>query len=298
MVASDIGAQERSTERWFVVTVTSPSEETKPILAEGLVAMGAGGAEEDGRALRAWLPEPQDPQGTAAAMASRLAELAGEPVEVSWEWRDGADWDREWRRGLAPRRVGARFVVTPSWCAYEPLAGDRVLVIDPEMAFGTGEHATTRGCLRLLESVVAEGAAVLDVGTGSGVLAIAAAALGATRVDAIDSDPVAIDAAVRNAERNRVGERIRFAVEEALPSGLDARPDGSYDLITANILSSILMPILPSFRRLVRPGGAVVLGGILRSEAAAMEAALAAAGLTLEVADEEEEWWSARARRE
>lgn len=283
-------------ERWFVVNVKSPSEEMKPILAEGLVVSGAGGAEEDGPWLRAWLPAPADPLAEAESIAGRMTELAGEPVELTWEWRDGADWTESWRRGLEPRRVGRRLIVSPPWCAPSAAPDDIVIVIDPGMAFGTGEHATTRGCLRLLEDVVAPDARVLDVGTGSGVLAIAAARIGAS-VDALDDDPVATDVAAENADVNGVADRIRFVTQSARPDGWLPGGPGAYDVVVANILSSILTPLLPVFHTLLRPAAPVVLGGILRQEAPEMRAALGRAGFAVEAEDEEGEWWSVRARR-
>jgi ribosomal protein L11 methyltransferase len=280
------------TARWLAVAVESPSEEAAPLLAEGLVASGATAVQEDGTSLRTFLPPPAaDVEEAMRRLEATLAALAGAPVALRWSWYDEEDWSERWRSGIEARRVGRRLVVTPSWIA--PAAGpdDIVLVVDPEMAFGTGEHATTRSALRLIERAVAPGARVLDVGTGSGILAIAAALLGAARVDAVECDPDAIPYAEANAARHGVGARVR--VEQAFVD-VDwlARHHAAYDLIAANVLSGVLRPLLPALRAALHPAGALVLGGILAEEADALVGAAEAAGFALSAEEREDEWWT------
>ena len=282
--------------RWLYVTVNSPSALAAELLAEGLLAAGASGVEQQGDALATWYPPPADADAFIAALRARLAEASGSAPELTWAWREDADWISEWRRGLAARRVGERIVVTPSWITPDASASDIVITIDPQMAFGTGEHATTRGVLRLMENVVQPGDSVLDVGTGSGILAIAAARLGARHVAAVESDA---DALI-NAEENVRGNGVERAVE--LLQGLvdelylDARR-GEYHVILANVLSGVLRPLLPHFLRALRPGGHLILSGILQSEAAGMADAASAVGFALLREDREEEWWTALLRR-
>jgi ribosomal protein L11 methyltransferase len=198
---------------------------------------------------------------------------------------------------LGARRVGARLILTPTWIEPEARPGDIVIAIDPQMAFGTGEHATTRGVLQLLEGVMLPGARVLDVGTGSAVLAIAAAKLGAGHVLAAESDPDALINAAENVARNGVEGTVELC--EALVDGtwLEHRADPPFDLIVANVLSSVLRPLLPAFHAALRPAGALILSGILQEEADGMRASASGAGLALGAEVREEEWWTGLFRR-
>jgi ribosomal protein L11 methyltransferase len=280
-------------ERWLYVVVHSPSDWEAELLGEGLIAAGATGVEQRGTDLTTYFAPPPDVVEFVRSLAAALTGLAGRPPELEWEWRPNADWTREWRRGLAARRVGQRLVVTPTWV--EPVAGpgDVVIGIDPQMAFGTGEHASTRGVLRLLEPVVRPEDRVLDVGTGSGILAIAAARLGASHVLAVESDADALINASENTARNGVKDAVQLRHAVVDESFLAAHPS-AYELILANVLSSVLRPLLPAFRTALCPGGRVILSGILVSEADEMLAAAQLAGLVPEAEDREEEWWSVR----
>jgi len=283
-------------ERWLYVVVRSPSEWEAELLAEGLLGAGATGVEHLGPDLGTYYAPPPDPGVFVAALRQSLRESVGSEPRLEWEWRPDADWTREWRRGLGARRVGARLVVTPTWIDPEARPGELVIQIDPQMAFGTGEHASTRGVLRLLEPTVEPGATVLDFGTGSGILAIAAVRLGAAAVLAVESDADALVNARENLAANSVGSRVRLQHALVNRAFLQARAE-QYDLILANVLSGVLRPLLAGFRTALRPGGWLILGGILASEAAGLRAAAEAAGLTLDAEDLEEEWWSGRLQR-
>jgi len=165
-----------------------------------------------------------------------------------------------------------------------------VIEIDPQMAFGTGEHATTRGCLRLLDGIVPPGGSVLDIGSGSAILSIAAARMGAGRVVAIESDPDANLNARENLEANGVTDRVEI-VEATADAGLVER-FGAFDVILANILSGVIKPLLPAMTGALRSGGRLILSGILQSESDDVVAAAAATGLRLVAEDREDEWWS------
>ncbi|MGH7506639.1 MAG: 50S ribosomal protein L11 methyltransferase [Longimicrobiales bacterium] len=281
------------TERWLVLTVRSPSDELTPLLAEGLVTLSGNAVLEEGDLLSTSVAATASERDTLLARArDALSAIAGTRLEVGAEWRAAEDWSEQWRRGLAPRRVGERLVVTPSWCSPDSRPGDVVLVIDPEMAFGTGEHATTRGALRLLERVLTPGADVLDIGTGSGILAIAAALLGARRVDAPELDADALPYARANVARHGVTDRIDLEHAAVDAAYLDMRA-ATYDVITANLLSGVLRPLLPAMHRALRPDGVMILGGILADEADGMTAAAREARLALRAEDREDEWWTA-----
>jgi ribosomal protein L11 methyltransferase len=272
--------------RWLVLTVRSPSAETAD-LAEGLLALGASAVEELADGVRTWLPEPASLDALLSATRTRL----GNGVRLEWELQEDQDWLAEWRRGLEPRRVGARIIVSPTWCEPQPDPADIVLFIDPQMAFGTGEHASTRGVLRLLERALHPGDRVLDVGTGSAILAIAAARLGAASVTAVESDASALDNAQDNVQRNGMAPCVRIvhgAVDDAFLQAASAQP---YDVIVANVLSSVLQPLLPGFARALRAQGSLILGGVLLAEASAMRHAAHACGFRVAEEDAEDEWY-------
>jgi ribosomal protein L11 methyltransferase len=279
-------------ERWFVLTVRSPSRDLLPLIAEGLVALGGASVLEEGDAATTYLAPPDDPFSFAEQARNLLVSALppGTHLEVVWRWQADEDWLARWKLGLAPRRITERLVVKPTWCEWGSRPGEVVIDIDPQMAFGTGEHATTRGCLRLLDPLVRGGDRVLDVGSGSAVLAIAAARLGAAEVIAIEYDADANLNASENLELNGVADRVRIIEAMADPARLAAL--GRFDLIVANILSSVIRPLLPAFREALRPGGSLIVSGILRSEHAIVLRDARTAGFRLTADDEEGEWWS------
>jgi ribosomal protein L11 methyltransferase len=279
-----------SATRWLVIQTVSPSVELTALLSEGFVACGASAVIEEGPMLRTWLPG-EDGEEIVERVRATLRGITGDDIELTWEWQDDRDWLQQWRAGLEPRRIGQHLVVAPSWTTPDAGDDDLVIVIDPQMAFGTGEHASTRGILRLLESASASGANVLDVGTGSAVLAIAAGMLGATHIDAVDSDADALINARENIERNGVSDRITLS-DAVVDAKWLRKQRGSYDLIVANVLSGILMPLLPAFREAMRDTGDLLLAGILLEEAASMMDAATRAGFRLVAEDREDEWWS------
>ena len=222
--------------------------------------------------------EAEDDVAAMLAAAARAAGLDGSPdfavepvAEQNWVQLTQAQFD--------PIRVSGRLWIVPSWhAAPDPAAIS--LVLDPGMAFGTGSHPTTRLCLEWLERSVTSGCSVLDYGCGSGILAIAAARLGAGRVAGVDIDPQAVVAARSNAERN--GVDALFA-DSALPVA------GEYDLVVANILSNPLRVLAPAICAHVRPGGRLALSGILKEQADEI-IGIYAQWLPLHVAGEREDW--------
>jgi ribosomal protein L11 methyltransferase len=168
---------------------------------------------------------------------------------------DGLDG---WRPWAEPQRAGP-FVVTPPWCDEQHLAGTRTLWVDPGRTFGSGSHATTRLVLAAVAELVVPGASVLDVGTGSGVLAIGAALVGATPVVAIDLDPSSPEVVVANAARNGVSAQVRASTDAlaAVPA------DPPFDLVLANLLAPILVELAPELRRVTAPGAPLVVSGLL-----------------------------------
>jgi ribosomal protein L11 methyltransferase len=198
------------------------------------------------------------------------------------------DWTEGWKHGIGAHRVG-RLVVSPPWLAHEHDPATTV-VIDPGMAFGTGDHATTRGVMRLMGDIVREGDFVADLGAGSAVLAIAAAKLGAARVAAIENDPEAIPNAEENVASNGVADRVTVLEGDAgvlLPLVAPVR------VVLANIISSVLVGLLPGIAASLVPDGRAILSGILQAERDDMVQVLEASGWMLQAEDREDIWWSA-----
>ena len=280
--------------RWWVLTVETPPEREYDVVEE-LVRMGSPSVRELDGEVEAYLPEPDRPPLEAAAEVERsIAAAAGlESVRITWRFEKAQDWSRIWREGLRARRVGERIWVTPSWDLDAVDDDAIVIVVDPAMAFGTGEHGTTRGCLRLLQDVVRPGMRALDVGTGTGVLAVAAAKLGAVSVHGVDNDPEAIENAIGTVEQNGVADRVTLETREVDDAYLRATP-AAYDLIVANVLSGVLTPLLPAFVQAMRPDAVLILSGILQTEAQGVIDAARASDLHLVNEDREDEWWSGR----
>lgn len=277
--------------------MTSPSPEASGLLAEGLLQEGGRAVEERAAGiLVTYLPEPEDPDRATGEIRERLRSRTGlDELEVEWAWQEHGDWAELWRRGLKPRWVTDRLVVTPSWCRPRVRRGERILVLDPGMAFGTAEHATTRGCLRLLERELEAGERLLDVGAGSGILSVAAALLGAGSVLALEGDPYGVEAARDNARRNGVEDRVTVRSEWVTARSLSVvKPR---DGVLANLENGILAPLLPGLATAVRPGGWLVLSGILEGEWEALLAAVRAEGLSPSATDAEDGWCAGSFRR-
>jgi ribosomal protein L11 methyltransferase len=279
-------------DRWLVLTAHTPENDPiRDLVAEGLLALGGLSVLEGREDLTTYLLPPQDPEAWLREASRFLREwVADEPPRLTWRWQPNEDWEREWRRGLAPRKVSNRLIVKPSWTEWEASPGEVVVQIDPQMAFGTGEHATTRSCLRLLDDALRPGDRVLDIGSGSGILAIAAALLGAREVVAVESDPDANLNARDNFVLNCAADRIQL--HERLADAPLLASLGFFDVILANILSGVIRPLLPALRDALAPGGRLIVSGILDRERDEVVAAAETAGLGLRREELEEEWWS------
>lgn len=281
-------------DRWLALTVGVPEGDGEDgawdAIPELLLGLGGSGVQEtDGRFTTFLLP-PSDLDAFLALARERIARLAPEAAELRWSWQYHQDWEHLWRRGLGPRRVTDRITVAPSWDLPDVTEGEILICLDPGMAFGTAEHATTRGCLRLMDGRVRSGNRIADIGAGSGILSIAAAALGAGDVMAVEVDPMACQAARENLEMNGVADQVRLLVQEV--RGDDPIPGAPFHGVVANIQPSILAPLLPAFGRSLAPGGWMILSGILLKEKDPLLASAAEAGFALEEEDQEEDWWS------
>lgn len=283
--------------RWLELGVRrGGAGDLEPLLVEALVALGGRAVLEADDRFVTYVEEPEDPEAFLAQARALLAEMVGAvPAELTSRWVAHEDWAESWKRGLAPRRIGRRTVVTTTWHPVEARPGDVVLVIDPGMAFGTAEHGTTRGCLRLLEEAVEPGQRVLDVGAGSGILAIAAARLGAGEVLALEGDPLATEALAENVALNGVPAVVRWEERWADPGLLEAL--SPWDGVVANIESGVLRSLMSGFAAAVRPGGWLILSGILDHEWPGILGAAEGAGFAIARVDADGEWRSGRFTR-
>lgn len=219
-----------------------------------------------------------DPNDVIATVTSLLPQIPADAYKV--EQLEDKDWIRAWMDQFKPMRFGDRLWIVPSWS--EPPEKDAVnLLLDPGMAFGTGTHPTTALCLTWLDQHTPDGLSVIDYGCGSGILALAAQKLGAASVSGTDIDPQAILASQQNAERNH--EQIHFALVKAF----DSKP---VDLLIANILAGPLKELSTEFDRLLKPGGQLVLSGLLETQAAELQTHYATLGIQLDNLQTKEEW--------
>jgi ribosomal protein L11 methyltransferase len=281
--------------RYWELTVAVP-----PDASEGLTnlawELGALGVVEEenpaGRArLRAFFPGAADSEAIVKSVDVYLGALqslgfarADAPALATVA---DTDWAEAWRAHFAPLAIGRRLLVAPPWEAPPDSEGRLVLTLEPGRAFGTGQHGTTAGCLEMLETIVerARPARALDLGTGSGILAIAAARLGVPHVLAIDSDPDAVASAVANVERNGLAGRVTCEAADA--AALRATPA---PLVLANLLAAAHRTLAPSYGRLVTDGGMLVAGGCLDGEADEVTTALASCGFQRQAARSIDGW--------
>ncbi len=198
--------------------------------------------------------------------------------------RTEKDWTETWQSYYRVMHVGQRTVIVPSWLEYEPEPDDIVLDLNPGMAFGTGLHPTTRLCLRAIEARLGAGVRALDLGTGSGILAVLIAKLGAAEIVALDTDPVAVDATTATAERNGVAGVIRVG-----QGSLDAA-EGHFGFIAANIIANVIIELADGLADALEPGGTLVVSGIIEDRYEEVALALAAAGLVLVDLLRETDW--------
>jgi ribosomal protein L11 methyltransferase len=191
--------------------------------------------------------------------------LYSQESRLRWRLLKDRDWSRSWRRFIKPQKVGDAFWVTPPWATSPIFRHRQVITIEPGMAFGTGTHATTRGCMEFIEKVAAllreTGFAALDVGTGSGILAIALVKLGASRVWAVDTDPVALKVAGENLRCNRVQDKIQLSGTQL------SRMRKSFPVVVANLTAETIIDLAEALEKRVAPRGFLILSGILMPKA-------------------------------
>ena len=283
---------------WLEISIAAPAELVEAV-ANVFNELGSGGVVLEDPALIVDLIT----SGTAETVAPTLQPPPGEQVvvkgyfigdtslpermktltlrlanfPVQWRTREvkEQDWATSWQKYYKPVRVGKNIMVKPSWEDYVARVGETVIELDPGMAFGCGTHATTAMCLALLEELVPGCAVVYDLGTGSGILAVAAALLGARQVTAVDIDALAVQTARDNAWRNGVSERVAVAQGNLL----DNLACGRVDLIVANIIADVIIQLAPDAVAALKPGGSLIASGIINDRSEEVRRALGDVGL-------------------
>ena len=274
---------------WYALDVTMAAR-AREAVEYALMEAGAGGTEvleEGGGWVRVagYFDAPPEVESVRASLLDALRAYGLESAdmrEMSPREVAEADWLAEWKKGWRPVEVGERFVVAPPWSELDDDAERIVIRVEPGMAFGTGTHETTRLCLAAIEKRF-DGRSFLDVGTGTGILAIAAAKLRPhVRVEACDTDPLAVEIARENAALNGVAERIEFSIGSV---GDATRPA---DLVCANLTADVIIPLLPALLGATR--GRLILSGILETQADLVKARLRELGAGHQEVTCEGEW--------
>lgn len=270
---------------WFSLRVESAAHRDEAMAA--LFATGAQGVHEDGVALVTSFPEERE------ALAAAAAVTAIDPVAVcDVSPAPAVDWSVAWREQARVVTSGT-LAIAPPWLASD-LDPAQTVIIEPGMAFGTGDHASTRGAILLMQEALRKGMTVADLGSGSAVLSIAAAKLGAARVWAIEIDPEARENAADNVARNEVGDIVNLFEGDA---GVFLPLVAPVDLVAINIISSVIIGMLPAIADSLSREGFVVLAGILDSEHHVVVDALQRDNWQIRKTHVEEDWWSALAQR-
>jgi ribosomal protein L11 methyltransferase len=274
---------------WIEVSATFPKSWDD--LSPGADVFAQHGIEntlESGFTLTGAITEVDATASELSALERDLLSIGA--TEVRMRDLPEENWDQIWRQHFHPVRIGKSLVIRPSWEAFEPQPGDHVIELDPGEAFGTGDHATTRMCLELLEDVHLQGITVVDLGCGSGILSVAAKMLGAASVLGFDIEPVSVQVARENAARNHV--QARFEVSDGL-----SEDQPQVDLLISNIISATLIRFAADAARTVRDGGDWIVSGIITQNWPDVLAAAEKAGFALVERRELDGWVAGRFRR-
>ena len=309
---------------WVEITVHTTTEASDAV-SELLIRQGATGTMVEDRAD---VPDPDKPNGFWEIIDPKMIEAMPEDVLVhAWfepdssfadrmlalrssldamkapDWNTGTlkvdsadvhdeDWSEVWKRFYKPFKAGEHLVVKPTWESYEPQEGDKIIEIDPGMAFGSGMHETTSMCLELLEKVIHGGEEIIDMGTGSGILAIGAVLLGAEKALAIDIDPVAVRVAAENIEHNGLQDKITAEQGDLLE-----KTDAVCDVCVANIIADIIIRFAEPVKQRIASGGYFICSGIIKERGDEVEQAVKAAGYEILEVRRRGEWVAILSRR-
>ncbi|GIP15338.1 ribosomal protein L11 methyltransferase [Paenibacillus montaniterrae] len=259
--------------------------------------------------IKGYFPDQTNMEQLIADLKPRIEGLRQfdiDPGQVQYSYIevDDEDWATAWKAYFHPIRITDKITIKPTWEHYEPAADELIIELDPGMAFGTGTHPTTSLCLKTLEKVIQGGEQVIDVGTGSGVLAIGAVKLGAESVLALDLDPVAVSSATENVSLNGLSEQVETRLSDLLGvlrqsseelDSLKVKPP--VDLVVANILAEIILLFVDDVYEALKPGGLYIASGIWKNKEEAVEQGLLAAGFEIQEKYWDEDWLAFVARK-
>lgn len=294
-------------EKWIEITILTPPELVEA-LSNFLEEMGTGGVfqdvpvqdsfdgatvstQEEVKSYLPWSRTAKKQKDRIAAYIDSLSSLFPKLEKPSLSTRTitDPDWGEQWKKYFKPLRVSGDIVIKPTWERYSPAGNDIVVDIDPGMAFGTGQHSSTRMCIAAIEDLLIRDGSrgertVLDVGTGTGILAICAAKIGVRSVTGIDIDPKAVEIAGRNIVINGVEDRVEIINRDI------ALCKGSFDLIVANLISGLLIQLHEHLLSLTKPGGYIIASGLTEHDAKDVEKIFCNADVTLHDTQAEKEW--------
>jgi ribosomal protein L11 methyltransferase len=277
--------------RWAEIIIEVPSESAEAVIAL-LMDAGCHGVAERGsdpRSIVGYLPASDTFTAALDDLEDKLARLSefglSAPTDITLKYADEADWANEWKKYFKPVEIGSRLVIKPSWESYDADPSRVVVEIDPGQAFGTGGHPTTRLCLTALERYIQPGMVVADIGTGSGILSIAAARLGASLVHASDIDSLPRTVARENVARNGLDQIVKIHEMDEFD-----RLARDCDLVVANIIAMTVVELTPSIRERLKPGGIFIASGIVDDRLDDVLAVLAANGFELLESLSDEIW--------
>lgn len=242
-------------------------------------------------AISAYFPLNPYAEKRKAAILSTFEEKFAEREDIIYtidfyEY-DEEDYQNSWKKYLFPEKVSEKFVVKPTWREYNPEADELIIELDPGRAFGTGSHPTTSLCLKLMEENISEGDSVIDVGTGSGILMIAADRLGASEIYGTDIDELAVESAKENLELNNISEDKAKVYKGDLISVVENK---KFDVVVANILADVLFILLHDISKVVKPNGKIIFSGIIEDKCELLRREVESLGFTVEEIKADKEW--------
>lgn len=324
--------------KWYELTIGTTEEATE-MISNFLHEMGAGGVsiEESGTlnkprdtslgqwyelplndipegqaVIKGYFPEGTDTDALIEALKPRIEELKDFDIDTgdvtySAVEVDDEDWATAWKQYFKPLRVSDKLTIKPTWEDYEASEGERIIELDPGMAFGTGTHPTTALCLQTLESVVNGGEEMIDVGTGSGILAIGACRLGAKSVLALDLDPVAVSSATENVRLNGLSDQVEVKLSDLLGVLREEQSDNEnrsalsvtvpVDLVVANILAEIILLFIDDVYEALKPDGVYIASGVYKNKETDVEQGLIDSGFQIVEKHRDEDWIAFVARK-
>lgn len=283
--------------RWVEITVNATDESAEAV-SNILIEEGCGGTatsslvkseKQTKNDIMGYLPVDDRLEDRLQNIRERVKalpdlELSLVSDEITLKWVQDEEWASAWKKFFKPLKIG-RIVIRPTWEQYSPQPDDIVIDLDPGMAFGTGSHPTTKLCLEALQDYVKGGETVLDMGTGSAILAMAAARLGAARVVGLEIDPVAVEAAVENVKRVNLEDTIKIERADS-PSTFE----GQADIVLANIIAKVIINMAEGLASKVKPGGVLIASGIVVERSQEVIDTLTGLGLKLHEVRQEGDW--------